>query len=219
MSTLTPPPDGLHLAYCTSSSLASSSSWLPSSSLAPPPPPHPPFALAHPHRFAFARQVSFHPVPVVWDKKNQNLLNRVLQSPVQSLWGIFWDKSRWSWDLSPWPRNKSRFTPLYCSYSRSLQKQGKQFSQNNTTEEEERRIRRRLRRRFRPPPPLPTARPRRTATRQQLSPPPAAAAACRPPAVRRHPPTFADVRRCRQNELPPPLPPPSATFIVAIARC
>ena len=29
----------------------------------------------------------------------------ILQSPVQSLWVLFWDKCRWFWDLSLWPRN------------------------------------------------------------------------------------------------------------------
>ena len=52
----------------------------------------------------------------------------VLQSPVQSLRGLFWDKSRWSRDLFLRLRDKSRFLPLYCSYSRSLQKLGKQSS-------------------------------------------------------------------------------------------
>ncbi len=73
---------------------------------------------------------------------------------------FFRDKCHWFWDLSVWPRNKSRFTPLYCSYNVSLQKLGKQFSHNNN---------------------------RRRGDKDRLllllPPPPAAATACCPPAV------------------------------------
>jgi hypothetical protein len=104
-----------------------------------------------------------------------------------------------------WLRNKSRFTPLYCSYSSSLQKLGKQFSQNNNNRG------RGEKDRPPPPPPLPpaaaaaSARPRCAATRQHLSPLPAAAAACRPPVVRRHAAVVRMNCRRRCRRPPPPL--------------
>ena len=84
-----------------------------------------------------------------------------------------------------WLRNKSRFTPLYCSYSRSLQKLGKQFSQNNNN--------RGIGEKDRPPPPPPL--------------PPAAAAATarrrrRMPLARGAPP-HANICRLRLSPPPP----------------
>ena len=96
--------------------------------------------------------------------------------------GAFFGINAAGFGCIPWQRNKSRYTPLYCSYSRSLQKLGKQFSHNN--------IRRRGEKDRPPPPsPLPPALPRCTATRQHLPPcAPVVRKRIQPRSSRRHPP-------------------------------
>jgi hypothetical protein len=73
-------------------------------------------------------------------------MNRLLQSPVQLILGFFWDISRRRSDLSLCRREKSRFLPLYYSYSRLVREA--RGIRCHTLIEHQARCRRR------PPPPL-----------------------------------------------------------------